>query len=104
MATTTIPLMMRSGKASSSATRARWATVNIETDGGHSYVGRIYVPETKKRVSDVLGDDRPFLFVTEVSMGNSEVVEPFLAINKRFVKTVRVLHDGEPEAVPQRPH
>jgi hypothetical protein len=64
-------------------------------------VGRIHVPETRKRVSDVLGDDRPFLFATEVSVDQTETVEPFLAINKRFVKTVRVLHDGEPEAVPR---
>jgi hypothetical protein len=102
MATTTIPLMMRAGTVSSNPTRARWATVSIETEPGHTYVGRIYVPETRKRVSDVLGDDRPFLFVTEVSVDQGETVEPFLAINKRFVKTVRVLHDGAPEAIPRR--
>jgi hypothetical protein len=81
--------------------RARWATVRIETDSS-IFVGRLFVPETKKRSSDVLCDDRPFLFLTEVSVNESHDTEPFLAINKRFIKTVRVLHEGAPEAVPGR--
>ena len=46
--------------------RSRWATVRVETDGG-VYVGRIYVPDTKQRVSDVLADDRQFLSRLTVS-------------------------------------
>jgi len=82
-------------------TRARWSTVRIDTANG-SYTGRVYRPETKKRLSDVLCDDRPFLFVTEVSIDHDEHVEPFLAINKHFIKSVRVLHEGEAEAAPIR--
>jgi hypothetical protein len=82
-------------------TRAKWATVRIETDDG-VYVGRIYVPETKKRLSDVLSDDRPFLNLTEVSVNGSERVEQFIALNKRYVRTVRVLNEGEAEVVPLR--
>jgi hypothetical protein len=89
---------MTQGAVGASPSRARWATVRVETDGA-VFVGRLYVPETKKRSSDVLCDDRPFLFVTEVTINDGEVVEPFLAINKRFIKTVRVLHDGLPETV-----
>src|SRR5688500_6710248 len=78
------------------AQRARWATVRIETEGT-VYVGRIYVPETKKRLSDVLCDDRPFLNLTEVSIGDSDTVEPYVAVNKSFIKSVRVLHEEETE-------
>ncbi len=101
MQPTTIPLKMHSGAVRSAPGRARWSTLQIETDN-HLYVGRVYVPETRKRVTDVLEDDRGFLFLTEVSVDRGEDVEPFLAINKRFVKTVRVLHDGEPEAIPRQ--
>jgi hypothetical protein len=65
-------------------------------------VGRVYVPETKKRLSDVLCDDRPFVNLTEVTINESEAIEPFVAVNKRFIKTVRVLHEGEADVVPIR--
>ena len=83
------------------AARAKWSTVRIEVDGG-SYVGRVYVPETKKRLSDVLCDERPFILLTEVSVNDSERVESFVAINKSHVKTVRVLDEGEANVVPLR--
>jgi uncharacterized protein DUF6812 len=75
--------------------RAHWATVRVETDTA-VYVGRLYVPETKKRLSDLLCDDRPFLNLTQVSVAGSKQVEAYIAINKRFVRTVRVIHEGEP--------
>lgn len=80
------------------AVRARWATVRIETEGA-TYVGRLYVPDSKKRLSDVLSDDRPFLNMTEVTINDSDQIEPFIALNKQYVRTVRVLHEGEPESV-----
>jgi hypothetical protein len=80
-----------------SPARARWATVRIETEGT-VYVGRIFVPETKKRVSDVIADDRMFLNLTQVSVNDSGAVEEFVALNKQYVKTIRVL--SECEAVP----
>jgi hypothetical protein len=40
--------------------------------------------------------------MTEVVINDSAHVEPFVALNKQFIKTVRILHEGEPEAVPQR--
>jgi hypothetical protein len=81
--------------------RAKWATVRVETDAG-TYVGRVFVPDSKKRLSDVLCDDRPFLNMTEVMVNDSEQVEPFVALNKSFVKTVRILHEGDVEVVPVR--
>ena len=73
--------------------RSRWATVRVETDGG-VYVGRIYVPDTKQRVSDVLADDRQFLSLTEVRVNDGERVEDYMAINKSFVRTLRILDEG----------
>jgi hypothetical protein len=87
----------RVGLASYNA-RARWARVRIETEDG-VYVGQVFVPETKKRLSDVLCDDRPFLNMTEVSINDSQVVEPFVALNKLYVKAVRVLQEGGAEVV-----
>lgn len=72
--------------------RSRWATVRVETDGG-VYVGRICVPDTK-RVSDVLADDRQFLSLTEVRVNDGERVEGYMAINKSFVRTLRILDEG----------
>src|SRR5688572_20405361 len=76
------------------AQRARWATVRIETENA-TYVGRLFVPDSKKRLSDVLCDDRPFLNMTEVRINDSAHVEPFLALNKQYVRTVRVIQEGE---------
>jgi hypothetical protein len=81
--------------------RARWATVRIETEDS-IYVGRIFVPETKKRLSDVLSDERPFLHLTEVQVNEAERIEPFIALNKRYVRTVRILDEGDVEVVPGR--
>jgi hypothetical protein len=74
--------------------KARWATVRIETEGT-VYVGRLFVPETKKRLSDVLCDDRPFLNLTDVTINDSGFIEPFVALNKSFVKSVRVMQEDE---------
>jgi len=79
--------------------RARWATVRIETEGT-VYVGRIFVPETKKRLSDVISDERMFLSLSQVTINDSAAVESFVALNKAHVKTIRVL--SETEAIPTR--
>ena len=75
--------------------------MRIETDDG-VYVGRMFVPEMKKRLSDVLCDDRPFICLTEASKDHSALEEDFVAINKRFVRTVRVLQECEAEVTPFR--
>jgi hypothetical protein len=99
MATTTQPLRIAPGSKGMQPARARWATVEIETDTGARYSGRVFVPETRKRVTDVLVDDRPFLFVTNVTASCSHTVEPFIAINKRFVRTVRIVDESEQDPV-----
>ena len=87
--------------ANYSPARARWATVRIETEGT-VYVGRIFVPETKKRLSDVISDERMFLNLTQVSINDSPAVEPFVALNKQYVKTIRVLSEGDVAPAPRR--
>ena len=72
---------------------ARWAMVRVETDGG-VYVGRVFVPEPRTRVSDVLADDRQFLSLTEVRVNDGAQVEAYMAVNKRFVRTLRILDEG----------
>jgi hypothetical protein len=80
------------------AGRARWATVRVETDEG-IYIGRMFIPEMKKRLSDVLCDERMFVALTEASKDGAPMMESFVAINKSFVRTVRVLKEHEAEVV-----
>jgi hypothetical protein len=77
------------------AARASWPTVRIETDGA-TYVGAVCVPETLRRFSDLLADERPFLHLVQVSINGSKDLEPFLALNKRFIRTVRIVDEGKP--------
>jgi hypothetical protein len=77
--------------------RSRWATIRVETDGG-VYVGRICVPEARLRVSDVLADDRQFLSLTDVHVNDGEEKEAFMAVNKSFIRTLRILDEGTAEA------
>ena len=74
------------------AGRSRRATVRIETDGC-VYVGRLWMAEAKGRVSDVLADDRQFLSLTEVRVNDGEQ-EAYLAVNKSFIRTLRILDEG----------
>lgn len=50
--------------------------------------GFLYVPELKRRLSEILNDDREFLPLTDVTAEDGEKIQ-YLAINKRFVITVR---------------
>lgn len=71
---------------------AKWSLVSIETETA-VYVGRVFVPETQRRLSDVLCDERPFVNLTEVSINGHQPPEPFVALNKTCIRTVRVLED-----------
>jgi len=101
MATATMEMRRTESTASYSPARARWATVRIETDSA-VYVGRIFVPETKKRLSDVISDERMFLNLTQVSVNDSASVESFVALNKQYVRTIRVLNESEAAPSPRR--
>jgi hypothetical protein len=83
---------------SARASRTTWPTVRIETDAA-TYVGQVCVPETKRRLSDVLADERPFLHLVQVQINGSDQLEPFLALNKSFIRTVRILDEGKSDLV-----
>lgn len=70
--------------------RSRSVLVRVETDGG-VYVGRLSVPKSRLRVADVLADDRQFLSLTDVLVNGGGAPEAFMAVNKTFVRTLRVL-------------
>jgi hypothetical protein len=69
---------------------------------GTVYVGRVFVLETKKSLSDVISDERMFVNLTQVSINDSPAVEPFVALNKQYVKTIRVLNEGDVVPAPRR--
>jgi len=73
--------------------RAHRSTVRVETDSG-TFVGKVYVAHGKGRVSDILSDERQFLNLTEVISSESGQIEPFVAINKRYIRTLRILDEG----------
>ena len=83
------------------ASRATWPTVRIETDLA-TYVGQVCVPETKRRLSDVLADERPFLHLVQVQINDGDEREPFLALNKTFIRTAPHRRRGEGRSRPGR--
>ncbi len=74
--------------------RARRCSVRIETESG-VYVGKVYVPHGRGRVSDVLVDDRAFLSLTDVTCNESATIEAYVAINKRHIRTLRILDEAD---------
>jgi hypothetical protein len=82
------------------STRGHWATVHVETDGA-VYVGRVLVSPPCSAFGQVLRDERPFLFMTEVSINDSDVVEPLVAVNKTFIRRTRVLQETERPESPE---
>jgi hypothetical protein len=74
----------------------QWELVRVETATG-IYVGRLYIPRNKRRLSDVLDDRRPFLNLRDVTTGNGEAPEPFVALGKSHVLCVRLLNASEQE-------
>ena len=73
--------------------RSRSVRVRVETDGG-VYVGLICVPKSRLRVSNVLADERQFLSLTDVLVNGGGAPEAFMAINKSFIRALRVLDEG----------
>lgn len=88
----------RTSGVSAVAPRATWPTVRIETDLA-TYVGQVCVPATTRRLSDVLADERPFLHLVQVKINDGSEREAFLALNKRFIRTVRIVDEGKCELV-----
>ena len=50
----------------------------------------------------MIADDRMFLNLTQVSVNDSSEVEAFVALNKQYVKTIRVISESEAAPGPRR--
>jgi hypothetical protein len=55
------------------------------------------MPRTQRRVADVLADDRQFLSLTEVRVNGGDQLEAYMAVNKSFIRTLRILDEGKDE-------
>jgi hypothetical protein len=64
--------------------------VRLKMAGGTIYVGRVYV-EQRKRLTDVLNDERAFIAMTEVEENENPQKVPFMAIQKGAVETVTII-------------
>jgi hypothetical protein len=71
----------------------RRVKVRLRMTSGMVYVGRVYVEE-KKRLTDVLNDDRMFLAMTEVEETDNPRKIPFLAIHKGAVESVCIIPEA----------
>ena len=78
-----------------------WAIVRIETDTA-VYRARVYLPAGARRVWDLLSDPNPFLALTDVSTEGTTEVEHFIALNKHWVRTLRVLLEVDGSEEPAR--
>ena len=65
----------------------RHQPVEIITSQG-TLQGFIYVPELKRRLSEILNDERVFLPLTDVTDSDGKKIE-YMAINKSHVISVR---------------
>ncbi len=71
----------------------RRVKVRLRMMSGMVYVGRVYVEE-KKRLTDVLNDDRMFLAMTEVEETDNPRKIPFLAIHKGAMESISIIPEA----------
>jgi hypothetical protein len=60
---------------------------------GTKYVGRIYV-EQKRRLTDVLNDERPFIAMTEVEEDQNPRKIPFIALQKTNMVSITIIPEA----------
>ena len=64
--------------------------VRIRMSTGTIYIGRVYV-EQKRRLTDVLNDERGFMAMTEVEENENPRKIPFIAILKSGMESVTIV-------------
>lgn len=64
--------------------------IRLKMASGTVYIGRIYVEE-RRRLTDVLNDDRDFVAMTEVEENENPRKIPFMAIQKRVVESIIII-------------
>jgi hypothetical protein len=67
--------------------------VRVRMVSGTIYVGRVYVEE-RKRLTDVLNDERTFVAMTEVEENENPRKIPFIAISKNCVEAVVIIPEA----------
>lgn len=67
--------------------------VRLRMSGGTLYVGRVYV-EQRKRLTDVLNDERAFVALTEVEENENPRKIPFLAVQKGAIESVTIIPEA----------
>lgn len=67
--------------------------VRVRMVSGTVYVGRVYVEE-RKRLTDVLNDERTFVAMTEVEENENPRKIPFIAISKNCVEAVVIIPEA----------
>ena len=67
--------------------------VRLKMASGTVYIGRVYV-EQRRRLTDVLNDDRDFVAMTEVEENENPRKIPFMAIQKRVVESVIIIPEA----------
>jgi hypothetical protein len=76
--------------------------VRVRTNAAE-FTGYALVPAATRDASTVLRACQRFLFLTQVSVNRALTVEPFVAISRRYIKTITVLHESRPVALRVRP-
>lgn len=99
MASTIQPIQVVARDETAQSVPARWATVRVRTNSAE-FVGRVLVPATTRNASTALRADRQFVFLTQVCVNRGPAIEPFVAISRRYIKAIAVLHESAPEALP----
>jgi len=67
--------------------------IRLKMASGTVYIGRIYV-EQRRRLTDVLNDDRDFVAMTEVEENENPRKIPFMAVQKRVVESIVIIPEG----------
>ncbi len=67
--------------------------VRVRMASGTTYVGRVYVEE-RRRLTDVLNDERTFVAMTEVEENENPRKIPFIAISKNAVESVIIIPEA----------
>ncbi len=67
--------------------------VRLKMASGTVYIGRVYV-EQRRRLTDVLNDERDFVAMTEVEENENPRKIPFMAIQKQVVESVVIIPEA----------
>jgi len=71
--------------------KLRKLKVRIVMTTKQEYVGDFFLPEVKRRLSDAINDEKPFINLTNVSIDGSSNLIPFIALKKNQMVSIEDL-------------